>query len=94
MEKLVSFGYTEPDSGSDVAAAQTRAVRDGNEWVINGQNVDHWHTSLITFSFSPEQTRCSQTKGLTFFIVPLNAEGIEYSQYTRWERSDQTPPLR
>ena len=40
--RLVSFGYTEPDSGSDVAAAQTKAVRDGDDWVITGQKM--WTT--------------------------------------------------
>src|SRR5262249_57945798 len=36
-EAVFSLGYTEPASGSDVAAAQTRAVRDGDHWVIDGQ---------------------------------------------------------
>ena len=33
------LGYTEPDGGSDIAGAKTRAVRDGDEWVINGQKI-------------------------------------------------------
>ena len=36
---MIALGYTEPDSGSDVAAAKTAAVRDGDEWVINGQKM-------------------------------------------------------
>ncbi|GIR38440.1 MAG: hypothetical protein CM15mP49_38250 [Actinomycetota bacterium] len=78
-ETLVSFGYTEPDSGSDVAAAQTRAVRDGNEWVINGQKM--WTTMAHIADYVLLLTRTNpdvpKHKGLTFFIVPLNAEGIE-----------------
>ena len=44
------LGYTEPDGGSDIAGAKTRAVRDGDEWIINGQkiftsNAQHSNTS-------------------------------------------------
>ena len=38
-EALIALGYTEPDSGSDVAAARTRAVRDGDGWRIDGQKI-------------------------------------------------------
>ena len=78
-ETLVSFGYTEPDSGSDVAAAQTRAVKDGDEWVINGQKM--WttmaHIADYVLLLTRTNTEVPKHKGLTFFIVPLSTSGIE-----------------
>ncbi len=78
-ETLVSFGYTEPDSGSDVAAAQTRAVKDGDDWVINGQKM--WTTMAHIADYVLLLTRTNadvpKHKGLTFFIVPLSTSGIE-----------------
>jgi len=48
-------GFTEPESGSDVAAAQTRAVRDGDQWVVNGQK-------MFTTN-AQEATTCSCWRG-------------------------------
>ena len=76
---LACFGYTEPESGSDVAAAQTRAVRDGDEWVINGSKM--WTTMAHVANYVILLTRTDpdvpKHKGLTFFLVPLDSPGIE-----------------
>lgn len=78
-DALCSFGYTEPDSGSDVAAATTVAVQDGDEWVINGQKM--WTTMAHIADYVLLLTRTNpdvpKHKGLTFFIVPLDTPGIE-----------------
>ena len=75
----MSFGYTEPDSGSDVAAATTKATRDGDEWVIEGQKM--WTTMAHIADYVLLLTRTNpdvpKHKGLTFFIVPLDTPGIE-----------------
>jgi alkylation response protein AidB-like acyl-CoA dehydrogenase len=78
-EVLVAMGYSEPDSGSDVAAAKTRAVRDGDEWVINGQKM---FTSLAeeaayVFLLTRTNTEVPKHQGLTMFLVPLDSPGIE-----------------
>ena len=78
-EALGCFGYSEPESGSDVAAASTRAVRDGDEWVINGSKM--WTTMAHVADYVMLLTRTDTDKpkhrGLTFFVVPLHTPGVE-----------------
>jgi alkylation response protein AidB-like acyl-CoA dehydrogenase len=76
-----SIGYSEPGSGTDLASLKTRAVREGDEWVINGQKM--W-TSLIQYAdwiwlacrTDPELPR---HKGLSMILVPTDAEGFSYT---------------
>jgi len=79
-ESLVSLGYSEPDAGSDVAAAATRAVRDGDEWVINGTKM--WTTMAHEAEWILLLTRTNpdvpKHKGLTFFIIPMDTPGISF----------------
>ena len=74
----VCMGYSEPDSGSDVAAAKTRAVRDGDEWVINGSKM--WTTMAQVADWLILLTRTDlevpKHKGLTMFILPMDTPGI------------------
>src|SRR5262245_4716003 len=78
-EAIISLGYTEPASGSDVAAAQTRAVRDGEQWVIDGQKMFTSGANLAQYVFLLTRTDASAAKhkGLTMFLVPLDTPGIE-----------------
>jgi alkylation response protein AidB-like acyl-CoA dehydrogenase len=78
-EILIALGYTEPDSGSDVAAAKTRAVRDGDEWVINGQKMFTTHADLASHVFMLTRTNPGVAKhqGLTTILVALDAPGIQ-----------------
>ncbi|HEY2813651.1 MAG TPA: acyl-CoA dehydrogenase [Acidimicrobiales bacterium] len=78
-DALCCLGYSEPDAGSDVAAVKTRAVRDGDEWVINGQKMFTTMAHVADYVFlltrtSPEKPK---HKGLTMFLVPMDAAGIE-----------------
>jgi len=76
-----SVGYSEPGSGTDLASLRTKAVLDGDEWVINGQKM--W-TSLIQYAdwiwlacrTEPDQPR---HKGLSMILVPADAEGFSYT---------------
>ena len=76
-----SIGYSEPGSGTDLASLKTRAVREGDEWVINGQKM--W-TSLIQYAdwlwlavrTDPDLPR---HKGLSMILVPADAPGFSYT---------------
>ncbi|HSV39847.1 MAG TPA: acyl-CoA dehydrogenase family protein [Nocardioidaceae bacterium] len=76
-----SIGYSEPGSGTDLASLKTRARREGDEWVINGQKM--W-TSLIQYAdwiwlacrTDPDLPR---HKGLSMILVPADAKGFSYT---------------
>ena len=76
-----SIGYSEPGSGTDLASLKTRAVLEGDEWVINGQKM--W-TSLIQYAdwiwmacrTDPDLPR---HKGLSMILVPADAKGFSYT---------------
>ncbi|HEY3139977.1 MAG TPA: acyl-CoA dehydrogenase family protein, partial [Acidimicrobiales bacterium] len=76
---LCCLGYSEPDAGSDVAAVQTRAARDGNEWVINGQKMFTTMAQEAEYVFLLTRTNLDapKHKGLTMFLVPMSTPGIE-----------------
>ena len=78
-EIIMSLGYSEPDSGSDVASIKTRAVRDGDEWVINGQKMFTTlaHVANYVFLLARTNPDVPKHKGLTMFLVPLDSPGIE-----------------
>ncbi len=76
-----SIGYTEPDSGTDLASLKTRAVRDGDEWVINGQKIwtslaDHADYVWLAARTNPEGP---PHKAISMFIVPTDAPGFSHS---------------
>ena len=76
---LIALGYTEPDSGSDVAAAKTRAIRDGDEWVVDGQKMFTSTAQVCSHIFVLTRTNpdVPKHKGLTLFLVPTATEGFD-----------------
>jgi hypothetical protein len=71
--------FSEPSAGSDLASVTTKAVRDGDEWVLNGQKV--WTSGARFAQWGLAITRSDfdvpKHKGLTAFMVPLDAPGVE-----------------
>jgi alkylation response protein AidB-like acyl-CoA dehydrogenase len=78
-EVLCCLGYSEPDAGSDVAAVATRAVRDGDEWVIEGQKMftTMAHEAQYVFLLCRSNLEVPKHQGLTMFLVPMDTPGIE-----------------
>ncbi|MBV9089563.1 MAG: acyl-CoA dehydrogenase family protein [Mycobacteriaceae bacterium] len=73
------LGYTEPEGGSDVATCKTRAVRDGDGWVINGSKMftTGAHNCQYVFLITNTDPDAPKHNSLTMFLVPLNSPGIE-----------------
>ena len=85
LEKTLSghfrlcLGYTEPEGGSDVATCKTRAVRDGDGWIINGSKMftSNAHNASYVFLVTNTDPEAPKHKSLTMFLVPLDSPGVE-----------------
>jgi alkylation response protein AidB-like acyl-CoA dehydrogenase len=71
--------FSEPGAGSDVAASKTKAVKEGDDWIVNGQKV--WTTGAHFSDFGIVLVRTNpdveKHKGLTMFVVDMKAPGVE-----------------
>ncbi|KRQ28471.1 MULTISPECIES: acyl-CoA dehydrogenase family protein [Mycobacteroides] len=77
-----SIGYSEPGAGTDLASLRTSAVRDGDDYIINGQKM--W-TSLIEYAdyiwlAVRTNTEVKKHRGISMLIVPTTAEGFSYTK--------------
>jgi hypothetical protein len=84
-----AVGYSEPGAGSDAAAMQLKAVRDGDEWVLNGQKI--WTTSAhfadwywVGARTDPDAPKHS---GITLFLVPMDHPGLTIQEI--WTMGDE-----
>ncbi len=76
-EKILCLGITEPDAGSDVAGIKTRAVKDGDEYVINGSKtyITNGHRADMIVLVTKTDADAGY-EGFTLFLVPMDAPGV------------------
>ncbi len=82
-------GFSEPDSGSDLASLKTSAVLDGDEWIINGQKVWTTQAQYADYVFLLARTDPSAPAhaGISYLLVPMHQEGVEIRPITQVDGS-------
>ncbi|MFN8532022.1 MAG: acyl-CoA dehydrogenase family protein [Dehalococcoidia bacterium] len=79
MDHVYAQGFTEPDAGSDVASLTTRAVEDGDNYIVNGHKIFIGNAHLADTCFLAARTdmEAQRHRGISLFMVPLDTPGID-----------------
>lgn len=90
-EHIWCQGYSEPNAGSDLANVQTRAVLDGEHWVVNGQKI--WTTLAQDadwiFMLVRTDPAARKQEGISFLLVPMNSPGVTVRPILNLEMQDE-----
>jgi alkylation response protein AidB-like acyl-CoA dehydrogenase len=84
-------GFSEPDSGSDLASLKTSGVLDGDEWIINGQKVWTTQAQYADYVFLLVRTDpyAEMHAGISYILVPMHQEGVEVRPITQVDGSSE-----
>ena len=91
-EIIGAFGLTEPDAGSDAGGTKTKAILDGNDYVVNGGKIfitNAGEASVLSFTSKIEES--NNDLGIGAFIIPTNTKGLEIGNKEKkmgWKASD------
>ncbi|HEY4668472.1 MAG TPA: acyl-CoA dehydrogenase family protein [Tepidiformaceae bacterium] len=73
-------GFSEPGSGSDLASLQTTAVRDGDDWILNGTKIwtSHGHYADWMYLLARTDTEAPKHRGISYFLLDLKSPGVSF----------------
>ncbi|WP_059016110.1 acyl-CoA dehydrogenase family protein [Mycobacterium sp. M26] len=85
-EMTCALGYSEPDAGTDLASLRTRAVRDGDEWVINGSKIWNSGAQRSTHEWLCVRTdpNAQRHRGISVIAVPVDSPGVRIRPLIAW----------
>ncbi len=82
-ETIIAVGYSEPSAGTDLASLTTRADRDGEDWIINGQKIwtsmGHFADYIWLAARTNQDPQIKKHKGITMFLVPTDLPGFAHT---------------